>query len=80
MKNRTVEFIGEIPLDKINLFAKLIHNLCRNTKFSKLYVSANDITLSLLEEHVEGIANEDLNYIDLEKSVRDAANGSNNTK
>jgi len=74
MKNRKIEFVGEIPLDKVNLFAKLIYNLCRNTKFSKLYISSDDITLSLLDEHVEGIANEDLNYIDLEKSVRDAAN------
>ncbi len=74
MNNRKVEFVGEIPLDKINLFAKMVYNLCRNTKFSKLYVSSNDITLSLLGEHIEGIANEDLNYIDLEKSVRDAAN------
>ncbi|MCK9442522.1 MAG: hypothetical protein M0Q13_14020 [Methanothrix sp.] len=74
MENRKIEFIGEIPLNKINLFIKLIHNLCKDTVLNKLHISSNDIILSLLNEHVEAIANEDVNYIDLEKSVRKTIN------
>lgn len=70
MENRTIEFVGEIPLSKINLFIKLIHNLCKDSALNKLYISSNDVILSLLNDHVEAIANEDVSYIDLENSVR----------
>ena len=70
MENRKIEFIGEIPLNKINLFIKLVHNLCKDSALNKLYVFSDDVILSLLNDHVEAIANEDINYIDLENSVR----------
>ena len=70
MISRKIEFIGEIPLNKVNLFVKLIHNMCNKDTLNTLHISSNDLILSLLDQHVEAIANEDVSYIDLENSVR----------
>jgi len=68
-KNRRIEFVGNIPLGQVDLFAKIVHNLCKDG-FQKFHVSADDLVISLLNEHVEAIANEGITYFELENSVR----------
>ena len=69
-KNRRIEFVGNIPLGQVDLFAKIVHNLCKNNGLEKLHVSSGDLVISLLNEHVEAIANEGITYFELENSVR----------
>jgi hypothetical protein len=70
MQNRIVEFVGEIPLNQIDLFVKIIHNLCKDSGCKKLHISDNNITVSLLNDHIEAIANEAIIYKKLEDSVK----------
>jgi hypothetical protein len=70
MKTRRIEFIGDISTGHVDLFIKLIHNLCKSNGLKKLYISSNDVTMSLLNDHVEAIGNEAITYLELENSVR----------
>jgi hypothetical protein len=67
---RRIEFIGNIPLGQVDLFAKIVHNLCKNKGLEKFHISSDDLVISLLNEHVEAIANEGITYFELENSVR----------
>jgi len=74
MQNRRIEFIGEIPLNQIDLFVKVIHNLCKEDGCKKLYISDDKIIVSLLNDHIDAIANEAVIYKELENSVRKISN------
>ena len=73
MKTRKVEFVGNIPVGHIDLFAKIINNICGEKGLQQLHISSGDLIISLQQDHVEAIANEAATYIELENSVRKAS-------
>jgi len=68
---RKVVFKGNIPVGKIDWFAKVLYNVCfDNIELIEVSNDENNVVVSLGNEHVEAIANEGVTYQELEDSVK----------
>lgn len=80
MINRNILFKGKIPLGKMDWLATLLYNVCGDDiEFIEVSGEREGVTLTLLKDHVEAIANEATTYVEMETNVIETIDKRNNS-
>jgi len=70
MNRRNVSFKGKIPLGKVDWLAKMLYNMCGDDiDFMEVSDEDGGVVISLTDKHIEAIANEAVNYVEMEDGV-----------